>query len=52
MWPGMSDTLYCSQSSKMNTMLELLRNEEEDEDGNIQHCLGGLYKLYPKLYLS
>ncbi|CAI6374960.1 unnamed protein product [Macrosiphum euphorbiae] len=52
MWPGMFGTRYCSQSSKMNTMLDLLRNEEEDEDGNIQHCLGGLNKLYPKLNLS
>jgi len=35
MWLGMLDTRYCSQSSKMNTMLDLLHNEEEDEDGNI-----------------
>jgi len=47
MWPGMFGTRYCSQSSKMNTMVDILRNEE-DEDGNIQYCLGGLYKLYPK----
>jgi hypothetical protein len=34
----------------MNRILDFLRDDEEDEDENIQHCLGGLYKLYLKLY--
>jgi hypothetical protein len=49
MWLEMSDAQYCSKSSKINRMLGLLRDEVEDEDVNIEHCLGGLYKLYPKL---
>lgn len=37
---------------KIEYDVEPLLGKEEDEDDNIQHCMGGLYKHYPKLNLS